>query len=107
MDTDAPLHIPKGPAQMVSRWQDKRRAMKNVCQRCHSPNLADNCYKPYDEFVQPYNAEYGQPGSGIRAALKKPGLITKQNFDEKIEWTGFFSGHPEGRRAGVGRQGRA
>jgi len=99
LDTDANRKITKDPAKIVSSWQDKRAAMQKVCHNCHSPNYVNNFYKQYDDFIALYNAKYGNPGLKIMAALKKNGLITKPNFDEKVEWTWFLIWHHEGRRA--------
>ena len=99
LNTDAKHRISSDPTKIVSTWQDKRKAMQNVCLNCHSPNYVDNFYEQYDEFVNLYNAKYGVPGSQLMAALKKHGLISKSNFDEKIEWTWFYLWHHEGRRA--------
>ena len=35
----------------------------------------------------------------IMASLRSEGLLTKTQFDEKIEWTWFYLWHHEGRRA--------
>jgi len=99
LDTDAEHEATSDPAKVVSTWQDKRKAMQDVCSNCHSPNYIASFYKQYDDFVELYNAKYGAPGTQLMAALKKHGLITPQGFDEKIEWTWFRLWHHEGRRA--------
>jgi len=49
-----------------------------------------------------YNEKFGKPALKIMNLLKPPdapGLLTKQDFDEEIEWTYFYLWHHEGRRA--------
>lgn len=78
---------------------EKRNNMKQVCLHCHTPDYVDAFYHQYDDFVALYNEKFGKPGQAIMAALKSNGLLTKQDFDEEIEWTWFYLWHHEGRRA--------
>lgn len=79
--------------------EEKRNNMKQVCLHCHTPDYVDGFYRQYDDFVVLYNEKFGKPGQAIMAALKSNGLLTKQDFDEEIEWTWFYLWHHEGRRA--------
>ncbi len=101
LDTDKDHKVVKGGdrSKITSTWQDKRAAMKDVCTNCHSSGYVDAFYKQYDDFVMLYNTKYANPGKKLMAALKSNGLISKPNFDDKIEWTWFFLWHHEGRRA--------
>ncbi|MCA9081790.1 MAG: hypothetical protein KDA58_14605, partial [Planctomycetaceae bacterium] len=56
-------------------------------------------YKQYDDFIVNYNEKFAKPGVAIMGELRKQELITKQDFDEEIEWTWFYLWHHEGRRA--------
>ncbi|MCA8994024.1 MAG: hypothetical protein KDA88_18720 [Planctomycetaceae bacterium] len=85
--------------QIVSSWQDKRQEMKNVCLHCHTQNYVNAFYKQYDDFVVNYNEKFAKPGVAIMGELRKQELLTKQDFDEEIEWTWFYLWHHEGRRA--------
>ena len=78
---------------------EKRNNMKQVCLHCHTPDYVDAFYRQYDDFVALYNEKFGKPGQAIMTALKSNGLLTKQDFDEEIEWTWFYLWHHEGRRA--------
>jgi len=80
-------------------WQKKRERMNNVCHQCHTPDYVAGFYKQYDDFVVNYNEKFAKPGTAIMKALRDNGLITKPEFDEKIEWTWFYLWHHEGRRA--------
>ena len=73
--------------------------MKNVCTHCHTENYVDAFYTQYDDFVINYNEKFAKPGQSIMTVLRDQKLITKQEFDEEIEWTWFYLWHPEGRRA--------
>jgi hypothetical protein len=105
MDTDADGKVIKetDPAKrkdlIADSWQDKRLRMKNVCTHCHTGNFVDAFYKQYDEFVINYNEKFARPGKKIMDALRENDLITKTQFDDKIEWTWFYLWHHEGRRA--------
>lgn len=105
LDTDANGKIvkeadpEKRAALIVDTAQDKRNRMTLVCSHCHTPNYINGFYKQYDDFVTLYNEKFAKPGKAIMAALKEQKLVSKQNFDEEIEWTWFFLWHHEGRRA--------
>jgi hypothetical protein len=73
--------------------------MTQVCTHCHTENYVNNFYQQYDEFVINYNEKFAKPGQQIMAALYDNKLLTKDDFDEPIEWTWFYLWHHEGRRA--------
>lgn len=105
LDTDANGKIvteadpAKRQALTASTWQEKRGRMQEVCSHCHTPDYVSSFYKQYDDLVILYNEKFGKPGTAIMKALQDHGLITKAQFDEKIEWTWFYLWHHEGRRA--------
>ncbi|MEZ6060818.1 MAG: multiheme c-type cytochrome [Planctomycetaceae bacterium] len=105
MDTDIDGNVIKeaDPVErqklIVSSWQDKRQKMKDVCLHCHTPNYVNAFYQQYDDFVVNYNEKFAKPGTKLMAVLREQELITKQDFDEEIEWTWFYLWHHEGRRA--------
>lgn len=89
----------KRQAAIVDTADQKRTRMKDVCLHCHTPDYINAFYKQYDDFIVLYNEKFAKPGQAIMAELRKQELITKQEFDEKIEWTWFYLWHHEGRRA--------
>ncbi len=105
MDTDknhkvvTELDLDKRRALIADTADQKRGRMKDVCSHCHGPDYVNSFYKQYDDFIVLYNEKFAKPGTQIMAALRKNGLITKKEFDEKIEWTWFYLWHHEGRRA--------
>jgi hypothetical protein len=105
MDTDAEHRVvtEADPAKrkplVADTWEVKRTRMKQVCSHCHTSDYVSGFYKQYDEFVILYNEKFAKPGQAIIGALRQQGLLTKQEFDEKIEWTWFYLWHHEGRRA--------
>ena len=109
MDTDVNHKIitetdPEKRAKLLQEtgadsFQEKRKRMRDVCQTCHTPSYIDGFYKQYDDFVQLYNEKFAKPGTKLMATLREQGLLTKGDFDEKIEWTWFYLWHHEGRRA--------
>jgi len=105
MDTDADhkVIVEKDPEKRKALVADsagaKRGRMKEVCSHCHSEGYVANFYRQYDDLVILYNEKFAKPGQAIVAALRQADLLTKQEFDEKIEWTWFYLWHHEGRRA--------
>lgn len=105
MDTDKEGNVikEKDPEKrrelIASSWQSKRQNMQQVCLHCHTANYVNAFYKQYDDFVVNYNEKFAKPGQAIMTVLKDQQLITKQDFDEEIEWTWFYLWHHEGRRA--------
>jgi hydroxylamine dehydrogenase len=93
--------------KQVKPWLERRKDMKAVCVACHQTNWVENWYEQFDSAVNTYNEKFAKPGKAIMAALLENGLITKTEFDEKIEWTWFELWHHEGRRArhGAAMQG--
>jgi hypothetical protein len=80
-------------------WQQKRDRMKMVCSSCHTSDYVNSFYKQYDDLVILYNEKFGKPGQAIMDKLHQTGLLTKADFDEKVEWSWYFLWHHEGRRA--------
>ncbi|MGE3819272.1 MAG: multiheme c-type cytochrome [Isosphaeraceae bacterium] len=105
MDTDAEGKVvtetdPEKRAKLVTDSADQKRGrMKDVCLHCHTPDYVNGFYKQYDDLVVLYNEKFAKPGQALMKALADQGLLTKQQFDEKIEWTFFYLWHHEGRRA--------
>ena len=105
MDTDKDGKIitevdPTKRAALVTHSAEARRTeMKNVCLHCHTPDYVSAFYKQYDDFVVLFNEKFAKPGQQIMGSLREQKLLTKPEFDEKIEWTWFYLWHHEGRRA--------
>lgn len=105
MDTDTnhkivtELDPEKRRAQISDTWEQKRDRMRDVCTTCHTTGYVNNFYKQYDDLVLLYNEKFAKPGQIIMKSLRDNGLLTKTEFDEKIEWTWFLLWHHEGRRA--------
>jgi len=105
MDTDAAHKVVtetdpiKRKALVTDTADAKRGRMKQACSTCHTSSYLDSFYAQYDDLVLLYNEKFAKPGTAIMAELTRQGLITKKQFDEKIEWTWFYLWHHEGRRA--------
>jgi hypothetical protein len=80
-------------------WASKRAAMKGVCVNCHSGAYVDKFYSQFDDAVGLYNNKFATPAKTLMDEFYAEGLLTKQPFDEKIEWTYYELWHHEGRRA--------
>lgn len=92
----------KRQALIAESWETKRNAMKDVCLHCHTPDYVNGFYKQYDDFVILYNEKFAKPGKAIMTALYDHGLLTRQDFDEEVEWKWYLLWHHEGRRARMG-----
>ncbi|BDG07954.1 multiheme c-type cytochrome [Anaeromyxobacter paludicola] len=105
MDTDAQHKVvtetdpAKRKAAVVDTAEQKRDRMKQACNVCHAQSYVNDFYVQYDDFERLYNEKFARPGKAIMDELKKQGLITPKEFDEKIEWDWFYLWHHEGRRA--------
>lgn len=105
MDTDVNHKVVKetDPATrqtlITDTANDKRARMRDVCQHCHTPKYVSAFYQQYDDFIVNFNEKFAKPGKAIMAELHEQELISKTQFDDKIEWTWFYLWHHEGRRA--------
>ncbi|MBW8035562.1 MAG: hydroxylamine oxidoreductase [Planctomycetes bacterium] len=86
----------------TENWQEKRSKMKAVCLSCHSQGWTDNHYLQFDNVVKLYNEEYFDPIKEGMDALYRENYLTKDKFDEEIEFKYFEFWHHEGRRARMG-----
>ncbi len=80
-------------------WQMKLVNMKDVCSSCHVAGFVQGFYDQLDNFVDLYNDKFAIPAKEIRSLLMDRGVISKDNFDEKIDWIYWELWHHEGRRA--------
>jgi len=92
----------KRAALIADTAEQKRGRMKDVCLHCHTPDYVNGFYKQYDDLVVLFNEKFARPGKSIMTAMYDNGLLTKQDFDEPIEWTWYLLWHHEGRRARMG-----
>ncbi len=108
MDTDKAhkvvleLDPTKRAEQVVDTAEQKRNRMKDVCLHCHTPDYVNGFYKQYDDLVVLFNEKFSKAGKKIMTACYEQGLLTKQDFDEEIEWSYYLLWHHEGRRARMG-----
>ena len=86
-------------SKRTKNWQRKLGNMTDVCNACHGPQFVSGFYTQLDNFVDLYNTKFAVPAKEIRSLLMDKGVITKANFDEKIDWVYWELWHHEGRRA--------
>ncbi len=91
----------------VLSWRERRNKMQTVCTQCHQKSFVEGAYKQFDEVVHLYNDKFAKPARTIIQELKDRGKISKEDFDDPIEWTWWELWHHEGRRArhGAAMQG--
>jgi hypothetical protein len=80
-------------------WEAKRAAMTEVCTNCHASAFVGSFYNQFDDAVGLYNNKFATPAKALMDEFYAEGLLTKQSFDEQIEWTYYELWHHEGRRA--------
>lgn len=88
-------------SQKTEKWEQKREQMKQVCLNCHATNYVENYYRQLDDAVSRYN-ELWDEVEALYGGLVKDGLITKEGFDEPIDFKYFEFWHHQGRRARIG-----
>jgi hypothetical protein len=94
-------------SKKLENWEERRKAMRDVCQNCHGTEFVLAFYQTFDDTVELWNDKFARPAQAIMDALREAGKITPSPFDDEIEWTFYFLWHHEGRRArmGVSMQG--
>lgn len=80
-------------------WEKKLGDMQDVCSACHGEPFVQGFYSQLDSFVGLYNDKFAIPAKEIRQLLMDEGVLTKQDFDDRIDWIYWELWHHEGRRA--------
>ena len=79
---------------------DQRRAsMQDVCVNCHAQPFVNGFYSQFDKLVTLYDDKFAKPATAIRNDLMERGLLTRADFDDKLDWIYYELWHHEGRRA--------
>ncbi|MBI3599198.1 MAG: hydroxylamine oxidoreductase [Nitrospinae bacterium] len=89
-------------SEKTKDWKDKRERMQKVCLSCHSKTWVEGYYQQFDNAIILYNDGYYKPIKKEMDELYKLGYLTKDKFDEEIEFKFFEYWHHEGRRARMG-----
>jgi hypothetical protein len=82
-------------------WQDNQVRMQNVCRECHSQPFVEDFYANADAATEAVNA-WVVESNEIVQPLKDNGLMTKEPFDQPIDFTYFETWHHWGRTAKFG-----
>lgn len=80
-------------------WEKKLTDMQDVCSACHGAPFVTSFYQQLDDAVALYNDKFAIPAKEIRELLMAEGVLSKANFDDKLDWTYWELWHHEGRRA--------
>lgn len=84
----------------LENWQEKRKAMIDVCAACHGTPFAEGHFYQMDAAIKLYNEKYAKPSKAIMDKIRERGLLENPaSFSNKIEWTFWELWHHEGRRA--------
>jgi len=89
-------------SKRTENWEKKLGDMKSVCNSCHGEVFVSGFYQQLDDLVDLYNTKFAIPARDIRGMLMEKGVISKANFDDKIDWIWWELWHHEGRRARYG-----
>jgi hypothetical protein len=88
-------------SQRTGDYKRKLEKMQDVCSSCHGKSFVEGFYSQLSEFVLLYNEKFAVPAREIRNLLMKEGIISKADFDDRIDWIYWELWHHEGLR---GRQ---
>ena len=83
----------------LENYEDRRKAMRQVCSSCHSEQIVDRFFTSMDQGINLYNDKFGKPAKAAMDKLLAMKKITPTPYDEKIEWVFYELWHHEGRRA--------
>ncbi|MCC7430258.1 hydroxylamine oxidoreductase [bacterium] len=89
----------KRDGKEVLSWEQRRKNMQNVCQKCHSPEYVNGFYQQFDSAINLYNEKFGIPSTKIYKMMREGKVLTATEFDEEVEWSYYYLWHHEGRRA--------
>ncbi|VAX25767.1 Hydroxylamine oxidoreductase (Fragment) [hydrothermal vent metagenome] len=95
-------YLAKPRSEPRDNWEENRETMQKVCLNCHSINWVKGFYKQGDDAIRLYNEKFYDPIKAEMDKLYEEGLLTKEKFDEELEFTFFEYWHHEGRRARAG-----
>jgi len=86
-------------SKKLENADQRRAAMVDVCTSCHAAPFVDAFYKQFDNLVNLYDNKFAKPATAIRNELMDRGVITRADFDDKLDWIYYELWHHEGRRA--------
>jgi hypothetical protein len=86
-------------SKKLVNWKERRESMKDVCRQCHGDFMIDGFYTQFDNLVKLYNEKFAIPATEVRKRLIDEGVLTKADFDDKLDWIYWELWHHEGRRA--------
>lgn len=82
-------------------WQDNKTRMQGACRECHNQQFLDDFYTTADQATEAVN-DYVKESDALMQPLKDQALLTKEPFDEPIDFTYFELWHHWGRTAKFG-----
>ncbi len=80
-------------------WQEKRKTMQAVCKQCHGDHFIEQQYRQFDKLVELYNKKFAIPATTMRKALIKDGILTKDNYDDRLDMIYWKLVDEDGRKA--------
>jgi len=82
-------------------WQDNQQRMQSICSQCHNANFIAAFYADADKLVSAVN-DWVAESDEIIAPLVEEGLLTREEFDEPIDFIYFDLWHHWGRTTKFG-----
>jgi hydroxylamine dehydrogenase len=86
-------------SKKLDNADNRRAAMQDVCGNCHAAPFVVGFYTQFDKLVSLYDDKFAKPATAIRNDLMDRGLLTRADFDDKLDWIYYELWHHEGRRA--------
>jgi len=86
-------------SKKLENAEERRDRMKDVCRQCHGDPMVNGFYLQFDNLVDLYNTKFAIPARDMRDELMKVGVLSKADFDDKLDWIYWEIWHHEGRRA--------
>ena len=88
-------------SQQRPTWEENRARMKSVCATCHNEEFLNDFYGDADALTLAVNGLVTRSQETL-LPLKDAGLLTKEPFDEPIDFVSFELWHHWGRTAKFG-----
>ena len=86
-------------SRQKDQWEQKRKAMQEVCMNCHNTKYVQGFYSQFDAGIELYNRKFALPAKEVVDRLRQEGKIDTTPFNEPIDWAYYYLWHHEGRRA--------
>ncbi|QEP42877.1 hypothetical protein D5085_06920 [Ectothiorhodospiraceae bacterium BW-2] len=85
-----------GTVKAIASADRRRQVMSKVCLECHGKEFTNAFMANFDNFIERYNRDFGQPAKAIMDQLYAEGALTPTPLDELLEQTYWQLWHEDG-----------